>query len=132
MEMISLKIDSSSASEVDRKTEIKVSGEMGWNELQIVMSRSTTPDLVKMLGKLQDFFNQQQRSGMHAFSGSRTLPSSSSYSSIRGVDGHYYRRLPSKDDKFNGSDDEPKNDGKLTALLICSRSRPTSSTGPKF
>lgn len=94
----------------DQRTEIKVNGELGWNELQLVMSRSTTPDLIKMLGKLQDFFNQQQRSGMHAFTGHRPLASSSSLplsrSNLR------YGQKRDTDEKRDDMDSNLKQDGK--------------------
>ena len=95
---------------------------MGWNELQIVMSRSTTPDLIKMLGKLQDFFNQQQRSGMHAFTGHRPLASSSSLplsrSNLR------YGQKRDMDEKREDMDSSLKQDGndefRMIANLHCS------------
>ena len=37
------------------------------------MSRSTTPDFIKMLSKLEEFFNQQQRNSALALSGVRPL-----------------------------------------------------------
>eukprot|EP00794_Sanderia_malayensis_P007184 gene7184-7990_t len=109
-EDIVLTINVSPNNETD-KQKIKVHGEMGWNELQIVMSRSTTPDLIKMLGKLQDFFNQQQRSGMHAFSGSHFFTSTGGYSSRRGSDGARHRRSLMRDERMNSIEENLKNDG---------------------
>ena len=80
------------------------------------MSRSTTPDLIKMLGKLQDFFNQQQRSGMHAFTGHRPLASSSSLplsrSSLR------YGQKREMDEKREDMDSSLKQDGKDAFRMI--------------
>ena len=77
-QLFAYKESASRSSPADLRTEIKVDGTVGWNKLKIVMSRSTTPDLIKMVGKLQDFFSQQQRSGMHAFAARRSLTSTSS------------------------------------------------------
>ena len=107
------RVESSPIYEAEKKTDIKVHGQFGWNELQVVMSRSTTPDLIKMMGKLQDFFNQQQRSGMHALSGSRPLASASNYPSSRGHERSVFKKSQLKDEKDNGADEEHKNDGSL-------------------
>ena len=51
-----------------RSTEIYINCDSSWDELQIIISRSTTPDIIKMTAKLEDFFDQQHRSGVRALS----------------------------------------------------------------
>ena len=98
-------------SPTDAKTEIKVDGTLGWNELQMVMSRSTTPDLIKMFGKLQDFFSQQQRSGMHAFSAKRSLAATSSFPLTRSGSRPGMKREFLSDEKRDETTVETQNDG---------------------
>ncbi|KAF9409050.1 hypothetical protein HW555_011474, partial [Spodoptera exigua] len=43
-------------------------GKLSWHQLQILMSRSTTPDLLKMQLKLEEFFTQQFKSSKRVFS----------------------------------------------------------------
>jgi len=95
------------SSPTDVRTEIKVDGNVGWNKLKIVMSRSTTPDLIKMVGKLQDFFSQQQRSGMHAFASKRSLTTTSSLPLARSVSRSGIRRGIAPDETIPDS----QNDG---------------------
>lgn len=102
---------SSKIIQADSKTEIKVDGKFGWNELQIVMSRSTTPDLIKMCGKLQDFFNQQQRSGMHAFAEKRQLTGVSSFPLSRTGPRSVSKRDHVSDEKRDDGNIESQNDG---------------------
>ncbi|KAJ0182155.1 hypothetical protein K1T71_002877 [Dendrolimus kikuchii] len=42
-------------------------GTLSWHQLQILMSRSTTPDLLKMQLKLEEFFTQQFKSSKRVF-----------------------------------------------------------------
>lgn len=42
-------------------------GTLSWQQLQILMSRSTTPDLLKMQLKLEEFFTQQFKSSKRVF-----------------------------------------------------------------
>ncbi|CAH0602823.1 unnamed protein product [Chrysodeixis includens] len=46
-------------------------GTLSWHQLQILMSRSTTPDLLKMQLKLEEFFTQQFKSSKRVFSSLR-------------------------------------------------------------
>lgn len=43
-------------------------GTLNWQQLQLLISRSTTPDLFKMQLKLEEFFNQQFKSSKRVFS----------------------------------------------------------------
>ncbi|XP_046477858.1 bridge-like lipid transfer protein family member 1 isoform X1 [Neodiprion pinetum] len=43
-------------------------GDLGWDQLQIIISKSTTADLLKMFYKLDEFFSQQFRSSKRVFS----------------------------------------------------------------
>lgn len=43
-------------------------GDLGWDQLQIMISKSTTVDLVKMFNKLEEFFSQQFKSSKRVFS----------------------------------------------------------------
>lgn len=47
---------------------ILVHGTLNWQQLQLLISRSTTPDLFKMQLKLEEFFNQQFKSSKRVFS----------------------------------------------------------------
>lgn len=49
-----------------KSCEIYLNCDVRWDELQIIISRSTATDFVKMMIKLQDFFDQQHRSGVRA------------------------------------------------------------------
>jgi len=43
-------------------------GDLGWDQLQIMISKSTTADLLKMFYKLDEFFSQQFKSSKRVFS----------------------------------------------------------------
>lgn len=43
-------------------------GDLSWDQLQIMMSKSSTVDLLKMFNKLEEFFSQQFNSSKRAFS----------------------------------------------------------------
>ncbi|XP_011301889.1 uncharacterized protein KIAA1109 isoform X7 [Fopius arisanus] len=43
-------------------------GDLGWDQLQIMISKSTTADLLKMFYKLEEFFSQQFKSSKRVFS----------------------------------------------------------------
>jgi hypothetical protein len=43
-------------------------GDLGWDQLQLMISRSTTADLLKMFYKLEEFFSQQFKSSKRVFS----------------------------------------------------------------
>lgn len=43
-------------------------GDLGWDQLQIMISKSTTADLLKMYYKLDEFFSQQFKSSKRVFS----------------------------------------------------------------
>nr|XP_033335326.1 transmembrane protein KIAA1109 homolog isoform X11 [Megalopta genalis] len=47
---------------------IFIHGDLGWDQLQIMISKSTTADLLKMYYKLDEFFNQQFKSSKRVFS----------------------------------------------------------------
>ncbi|XP_050361994.1 transmembrane protein KIAA1109 homolog isoform X3 [Nymphalis io] len=51
-----------------RPATIIAHGTLTWQQLQILMSRSTTPELLKMQLKLEEFFTQQFKSGKRVFS----------------------------------------------------------------
>jgi uracil-DNA glycosylase len=52
----------------NRPAIILTNGTLSWHQLQILMSRSTTPDLLKMQLKLEEFFTQQFKSSKRVFS----------------------------------------------------------------
>nr|XP_049708317.1 transmembrane protein KIAA1109 [Helicoverpa armigera] len=54
--------------EEDGPAIILTHGTLSWHQLQILMSRSTTPDLLKMQLKLEEFFTQQFKSSKRVFS----------------------------------------------------------------
>ena len=47
---------------------IFIHGDLGWDQLQLMISKSTTADLIKMYLKLDEFFQQQFRSSRRIFS----------------------------------------------------------------
>jgi len=49
-----------------KSCEIYINCDTRWDELQIIVSRSTTTDPSKMTAKLQEFLDQQHRSGIRA------------------------------------------------------------------
>lgn len=52
-----------------RPASIFVHGVLSWDQLQLMISKSTTADLLKMFNKLEEFFSQQFNSSKRAFSG---------------------------------------------------------------
>lgn len=52
-----------------RPATIFMHGNLTWDQLQIMISKSTTADLLKMFNKLEEFFSQQFNSSKRAFSG---------------------------------------------------------------
>ncbi|CAH1991192.1 unnamed protein product [Acanthoscelides obtectus] len=51
-----------------RPANIFMHGVLSWDQLQIMISKSTTADLLKMFNKLEEFFSQQFNSSKRAFS----------------------------------------------------------------
>lgn len=51
-----------------RPAMIFMHGDMGWDQLQLMISKSTTVDLLKMYYKLDEFFSQQFKSSKRVFS----------------------------------------------------------------
>lgn len=51
-----------------RPASIIMHGDLSWDQLQIMMSKSSTVDLLKMFNKLEEFFSQQFNSSKRAFS----------------------------------------------------------------
>jgi hypothetical protein len=56
-------------------------GDLVWDQLQLMISKSTTVDLLKMYYKLEEFFTQQFKSSKRVFSslGTGRAGSSSSF-----------------------------------------------------
>ncbi|XP_063925143.1 bridge-like lipid transfer protein family member 1 isoform X3 [Zophobas morio] len=52
-----------------RPASIFMHGNLTWDQLQMMISKSTTADLLKMFNKLEEFFSQQFNSSKRAFSG---------------------------------------------------------------
>lgn len=50
-----------------RPANIFIHGILSWDQLQMMISRSTTADLLKMFNKLEEFFSQQFNSSKRAF-----------------------------------------------------------------
>ncbi|KAF6734631.1 uncharacterized protein FQA47_004048 [Oryzias melastigma] len=55
-------------SSISEKSEIFVHGDLHWDIFQVIISRSTTPDLIKIGMKLQEFFTQQFDTSKRALS----------------------------------------------------------------
>ena len=47
---------------------IFIHGVLNWDQMQILMSKSTTPDIMKIVAKLEEFFSQQFHSSKRVFS----------------------------------------------------------------
>ncbi|XP_069702783.1 bridge-like lipid transfer protein family member 1 isoform X3 [Periplaneta americana] len=64
-----------------RPAMIFMHGDLGWDQLQLMISKSTTADLLKMFYKLEEFFSQQFKSSKRVFSSlqPRTHPKNSSF-----------------------------------------------------
>lgn len=65
-----------------KSCEIYLNCDARWDELQIIISRSTATDFGKMIIKLEDFFDQQHRSGIRALNtlhNSQRIPSDSGH-----------------------------------------------------
>lgn len=43
-------------------------GDLGWDQLQLMISKSTSSDIMKMYSKLEEFFSQQFKSSKRVFS----------------------------------------------------------------
>ena len=50
---------------------IYMHGDLAWKDFKIMICRSTTPDLVKMIAKIQEFLAQQHRNSIRALSSLR-------------------------------------------------------------
>lgn len=50
-----------------RPASIFMHGDLSWDQLQMMISKSTTADLLKMFNKLEEFFSQQFNSSKRAF-----------------------------------------------------------------
>lgn len=61
-------VGSSSFMPTRRPASIFMHGDLSWDQLQIMMSKSSTVDLLKMFNKLEEFFSQQFNSSKRAFS----------------------------------------------------------------
>ena len=55
-----------------RGSTIFILGDLGWDQLQLLISKSTTADLLKMYHKLEEFFTQQFKSSRLVFSSLQT------------------------------------------------------------
>lgn len=53
---------------IKRPAVILIHGELSWDQLQIMISKSTTADVLKMYYKLEEFFTQQFKSSKRVFS----------------------------------------------------------------
>ncbi|GAB0095271.1 Protein KIAA1109 [Sergentomyia squamirostris] len=54
--------------EPKRPSIILIHGDLSWDQLQVLISKSTTADLLKMFYKLEEFFSQQFKSSKRVFS----------------------------------------------------------------
>jgi len=60
-----------------RSVLVFVHGDLTWDRLHLMISRSTTPELIKMLHKLEEFFTQQRTSSKRALSAFGPMSSAS-------------------------------------------------------
>ncbi|XP_052121267.1 transmembrane protein KIAA1109 isoform X3 [Frankliniella occidentalis] len=76
---ISKKHSEDAANPTRRPAMIFMHGDMGWDQLQVMISKSTTADLLKMYYKLEEFFSQQFKSSKRVFSSFQPRARSSSF-----------------------------------------------------
>ncbi|XP_034234984.1 transmembrane protein KIAA1109 isoform X3 [Thrips palmi] len=76
---ISKKHSDDSANPTRRPAMIFMHGDMGWDQLQVMISKSTTADLLKMYYKLEEFFSQQFKSSKRVFSSLQPRARSASF-----------------------------------------------------
>ena len=50
---------------------IYMHGDLSWTDFKVMICRSTTPDMVKMIAKIQEFLAQQHRNSIRALSSLR-------------------------------------------------------------
>lgn len=48
--------------------QIFIQGDLNWDQLQVMLSKSTSADLLKIANKLEEFFSQQFKSSKKLFS----------------------------------------------------------------
>ncbi|KAG8134646.1 hypothetical protein E2320_007756 [Naja naja] len=105
-------------SSITDKSEIFAHGDLKWDIFQVMISRSTTPDLIKIGMKLQEFFTQQFDTSKRALSTwgpvpyfpSKTVANNIGKSSQQLLDAAHHRHWPGvlkfplpEDGKFGGS-----------------------------
>jgi Fragile site-associated protein C-terminus len=67
-----------------------VHGDLTWDRFHLMISRSTTPELIKMIHKLDEFITQQQTSSKRALSVLATMTSTSKPSKQKLKDDGYF------------------------------------------
>jgi len=60
-----------------RSVLVFVHGDLTWGRLHLMISRSTTPELIKMVHKLEEFFTQQRTSSKRVLSAFGPMSSAS-------------------------------------------------------
>jgi len=60
-----------------RSVLVFVHGDLTWDRLHLMISRSTTPELIKMVHKLEEFFTQQRTSSKRVLSAFGPMSSAS-------------------------------------------------------
>ncbi len=48
-------------------TEVMVNADLEWDKFHLMISRSTTPDIIKMVSKVEEFLSQQLHSSKRVF-----------------------------------------------------------------
>ncbi len=72
-------------------------GDLSWDQLQIMISKSTAADLIKMYYKLDEFFSQQFKSSKRVFSSLQDGPKSkSNFNNAAGTSSFRKRNQPTK------------------------------------
>lgn len=56
---------------------IYLHGKFGWDKFHLMLSRSTTPDIIKIINKLEEFFSEQMRSSKRVLSAFAPIPGAS-------------------------------------------------------
>ena len=51
-----------------RSTSVYINGTLQWDQVQLMICRTTTPDLIKMMTRLEEFFSQQFQSSKQMLS----------------------------------------------------------------
>ena len=83
-------------------------GDLNWDQLQIMISKSTAADLIKMYYKLDEFFSQQFKSSKRVFSSLQDGPRSKNSANTATGSSSFRKRYPVAKKKISSTLSEGK------------------------